>query len=95
MGTRQQTFDTSEKLARRRRQFCWLSSLNGTAYLTLLGGDKTIKGMKENSPWQGLKARLDDFEKPDSWNKRLALASKSGQNSDEVSMAQLTPRTEM
>lgn len=24
--------------------------------------------MQENSPWQGLKAGLDDFEKPDSWN---------------------------
>lgn len=95
MGTRQQTFDTLERLERRRRQFCWLSSLNGTVHLTSLGEDKTITGMKENSPWQGLKARLDDFEKPDSWNKGLALASKFGQNSDEVSMAQLTPRTEM
>lgn len=94
MGTRQQTFDL-KKLERRRRQFCWLSSLNGIAHLTSLGGDKIIKGMKENSPWQGLKARLDDFEKPDSWNKELALASKSGQDSDEVSMTQLTPRTEM
>lgn len=95
MGTQEQTFATSEKLESRRRQFCWLSSLNETEHLTLLGGDKTIKGMQENNPWQGIKARLGDFEKPDSWNKGLALTSKSRQDSDEVGMAQFTLRREM
>lgn len=95
MGTQQQTCATSEKLESRRRQICWLPSLNETGYLTSLRGHKAIKGMQENSPWQGINARLGDFEKPDSWNKGLALTSKSGQDSDKVGMAQFTLRREV